>query len=39
VRSVVREASHDGQSAPSFSALINAIVKSTPFQMRRTPVS
>jgi len=44
VRSIVREASGaagDDQSAaaPSFRALIGAIVKSVPFQMRRTPES
>lgn len=39
VRSIVREASaHDtGARSPSFRALIDAIVKSVPFQMRRTP--
>jgi cytochrome c551/c552 len=39
VRSIVREASAEGQSAPSpsFRALIDAIVKSVPFEMRRTP--
>ena len=38
VRSIVREASrqNEGAPAPSIPALINAIVKSTPFQMRRT---
>jgi hypothetical protein len=39
VRSIVREASAGDPSAPapSFRALIGAIVKSVPFQMRRTP--
>ncbi len=39
VRSIVREASAEDQNAPSpsFRALIDAIVKSVPFQMRRTP--
>jgi hypothetical protein len=39
VRSIVREAGAGDQSAPapSFRALIGAIVKSVPFQMRRTP--
>jgi hypothetical protein len=39
VRSIVREASSQdpGAPAPSFNALINAIVKTAPFQMRRTP--
>ena len=39
VRSIVREASSQdpGAPAPSFTALINAIVKTAPFQMRRTP--
>jgi hypothetical protein len=39
VRSIVREASSEDQSAPapSFRALIGAIVKSVPFEMRRTP--
>jgi Protein of unknown function (DUF1592)/Protein of unknown function (DUF1588)/Protein of unknown function (DUF1587)/Protein of unknown function (DUF1595)/Protein of unknown function (DUF1585) len=39
VRSIVREASSTYPSAPSpnFHALIDAIVKSVPFQMRRTP--
>jgi hypothetical protein len=39
VRSIVREASGDDPNAvaPSFRALIGAIVKSVPFQMRRTP--
>jgi hypothetical protein len=39
VRRIVREASgHDANApSPSFRALIDAIVKSVPFQMRRTP--
>jgi mono/diheme cytochrome c family protein len=39
VRRIVREASgHDTNApSPSFRALIDAIVKSVPFQMRRTP--
>jgi mono/diheme cytochrome c family protein len=39
VRSIVREASGNdaNAAAPSFRALIGAIVKSVPFQMRRTP--
>jgi cytochrome c551/c552 len=39
VRSIVREASSADPSAasPNFPALIDAIVKSVPFQMRRTP--
>jgi cytochrome c553 len=38
VRSIVREASHQEPNSPppSFTAIINAIVNSTPFQMRRT---
>lgn len=37
VRSIVRESSHEDESAPapSFRALIHAIVKTAPFQMRR----
>lgn len=39
VRRIVREAGGEDPSAPSpsFRALIDAIVKSVPFQMRRTP--
>jgi mono/diheme cytochrome c family protein len=39
VRSIVREASSEAKDAPSpsFRELIDAIVKSVPFQMRRTP--
>src|SRR5216684_1167431 len=38
VRSIVREANRQDSNAtaPSLTAIINAIVKSTPFQMRRT---
>jgi len=41
VRSIVREASGPDANAPapSFQALIKAIVNSVPFQMRRTPES
>lgn len=41
VRSIVRDASaqNPNAEAPSFRALIGAIVKSVPFQMRRTPES
>jgi hypothetical protein len=41
VRSIVREASSPDPNAPapSFEDLIKAVVKSVPFQMRRTPES
>jgi cytochrome c553 len=41
VRSIVREASGPDPNAPApgFEALIKAIVRSVPFQMRRTPES
>ncbi len=41
IRAIVREASGHGADspAPSFQALIQAIVNSVPFQMRRTPRS
>jgi mono/diheme cytochrome c family protein len=41
VRSIVREASRENPNAPAptFTALIKAIVNSVPFQMRRTPTT